>query len=224
MEAECRALATCGGRGVGVIGHEATGSNPGAWLVAGHVRRSAHGLPRPGPGEAGVMSGSRVSRGDAEAVLQAAPTGGGAIRSHGIVNPSAPTDIELRTSIRPFSGTVFDGRHYCAEDWHVILLLDFEGGDRSFTEQDARAIMDQITFDFSLDGAPLATNRLPIKRFLAPQPFFETAYYFQQGVVLPPSALTVGSHTVGVSGTDPRGNFTDQITIHIDAPGTGVCR
>jgi hypothetical protein len=170
------------------------------------------------------MSGNRVSQGDAEAVLQAAPTGGGAIRSHGIVNPSAPADIELRASIRPFSGTVFDGRHYCAEDWHVILLADFEGGDNSFTEQDARAIMDGITFDFFLDGTPLATNRLPIKRFLAPQQFFETAYYFQQGVVLPPSGLTVGSHTVGVSVTDPRGNITDQVTIHIDAPGTGACR
>jgi hypothetical protein len=171
-----------------------------------------------------ATSGSRVSRGDAEAVLQAQPTGGGAIRSNGIVNPSAPTDIELRASIRPISGSVYDGRHYCAEDWHAIMLLDFEGGDRSFTIQDARAIMDQITFDFLLDGAPLATSRLPIKRLLTPQPFFEAAYYFQQGVVLPPNALTVGSHTVGVIFTDPRGNGSDQITIHIDAPGTGVCR
>jgi hypothetical protein len=150
-----------------------------------------------------------VSQGDAEAVLQALPTGGGAIRSQGIVNPSAPTDIELRASIRPISGSVYNDRHYCAEDWHVISLLDFEGGDSSFTVQDARAIMDQITFDFSLDGAPLATNRLPIKRLLTPQPFFETAYYFQQGVVLPPSALTVGSHTVGVSATDPWGKYSE---------------
>jgi len=41
---------------------------------------------------------------------------------------------------------------------------------------------------------------------------------------LPPNALTVGSHTVGVIFTDPTGNGSDQITIHTDAPGTGVCR
>jgi hypothetical protein len=169
------------------------------------------------------MSGSRVSEGDAEAALEAAPTGGGAKTSHGIVNPAAPSDIERKASIRPIRRSVFDGRHYCAEDWHVILLLDFAGGDSSFSEQDATTILDQDTIEFFLDGAPLATRRLSIRRLLAPHPGFENAYGFQQGVVLPPSALTVGSHTVGATLTSPTDNESGQITIHIDAAGKGAC-
>jgi hypothetical protein len=53
-----------------------------SWLHPGRprlrvvVKRGPVRASRPSPGEAGVMSGRRVSRGEAEAVSQAAPTGG----------------------------------------------------------------------------------------------------------------------------------------------------
>jgi hypothetical protein len=170
-----------------------------------------------------MVTTERVTKGQAEAVLNAAGTGGGAIKSHHTESLGAPADIELRASLRPFRNTVFDRRHYCAEDWHTIVALDFEGGDATFTEQDARVIMGQIVFEFLLDGDPLATTRLPIKRLLVPQPFFEVAYYFQQGVVMSPTALTVGRHTLKLIVTDPSGTGEDQCTFYIDAPGTGAC-
>jgi len=170
-------------------------------------------------------SSDRVTRGDAEAVLHAFGNGGEAILSHHLTHLGGPSD-ELRAGIRPFSGSAWDGRHFCAEDWHAILIADFEGGDKSFTVQDARAIMDQIVFELILDGSALPTERTAIHRLLATEilEFFgwEKAYVFQQGEVLPPSALTVGSHTLKVVATGPFPG-TDQITFFIDAPGTGAC-
>jgi len=174
-------------------------------------------------------STDRVAQGDAEAVLRAFGNGGWAIRNHhGVITTdpaeglSTPADIEGRASIRPLP--MFDGRHYCAEDWHVIALALIEGGDRSFGIQDARAILDTVTLDLVLDGEALPTERSSIKRFLAPERFgFEEAYYFQQGAILPPSALTVGSHTLAETDTSIHGTFTFQITFFIDASGAGVC-
>ena len=109
-------------------------------------------------------------------------------------------------------------------DWHVILLAWFDGGDKSFNMQDAKVLMDPVALEFAIDGAPLPTQRTSIKRFLAPERFgLEEAYYFQQGVVLPPSALTVGSHTLSESDTSIYGASTDQITFYIDVSGTGAC-
>jgi hypothetical protein len=84
--------------------------------------------------------------------------------------------------------------------------------------------MATVTIEFVLDGAPLPTTRTAIKRFLATLPGTgEEGYYFQQGAVSAPSALPVGSHTVAETDTSIYGTFTDQITIYIDAPGTGAC-
>ena len=125
-------------------------------------------------------SSTRVTKGDAEAVLNAFGNGGLAIRNHHTVSPGAPADIDLRASIRPFSGSPWDGRHFCAEDWHVILIAWIEGGDKSFTMQDAIALMNPVTIGFVLDGAALPTERTSIKRFLEPERFgLEEAYYFQ---------------------------------------------
>jgi hypothetical protein len=158
----------------------------------------------------------RVTRGDAQAIFQTSGNAGRTLRD----DPSVPSDAELLATIRAFSGTVFDGRHYCAEDWHVILVTANERGDRSFSIQDAKELLDPLTFGFILDGNVLPTERTSIKSFHEPGSF-EKAFYFNQGVVLSPSALTVGSHTLVETGAG--GTVTDQITFHIDAPGTGAC-
>jgi hypothetical protein len=73
----------------------------------------------------------RVSRGQAEAVLNAGPSGGSAIlnRSGGVLR-GAPADNEVRAAIRPYADSKWDGRHFCAEDWHLLIAGWFVGGDK----------------------------------------------------------------------------------------------
>ena len=163
-------------------------------------------------------------------VLQAFGNGGRAILfQHGVVlsdfaeGLGAPADSEVRAAIRPLP--LWDGRHFCAKDWHVILISIFDGGDQSFDVQDARASLDPVGIEFVLDGAALPTERTSISRFSFAKEMFgmEKAFYFQEGAVLPPAALTVGSHMLHMTLTDSFGSATSQITFFIDAPGAGVC-
>lgn len=165
---------------------------------------------------------SKVTKGDAQAVLNAAPNAGRVIQRQEIVRFNTPADPELRATIRPFSGSAFNGRHYCVEDWHVIVVAEIAFGDHSFSEQDAIAELNPITLTFTLDDAELPASRGPIKRFLDPAPF-DKAYYFQQGALLSPSDLSVGSHSVSYTEVSPIGEFEDSITFFIDPPGQGAC-
>jgi hypothetical protein len=51
------------------------------------------------------------------------------------------------------------------------------------------------------------------------------AYYFQQGQIMSPADLSVGSHQLEVTVVDAAGqqSFQDGITFVIDEPGTGAC-
>jgi hypothetical protein len=70
----------------------------------------------------------------------------------------------------------------------------------------------------------LSTNRTPLKAWLEPEVWgTDLGYYVQEGIVVPPSALSVGPHTLSVTMDAPDGLFQDQITFYIDAPGTGSC-
>lgn len=175
-----------------------------------------------------TSSGSRrITRGDAEAVLNAFGGGGRAVLLHGKTAEGAPADFSgSHGSIRPFAGSPWDGAHFCAEDWHVILIADIEGGDTSFKHADAERIMNGLDVSFTLDGTPLPTTRTAIKRFLNPGQFgLQVAYYFQQGQIMSPADLSVGSHRLEVTIVDATGqqNVQDGITFFIDAPGTEAC-
>jgi hypothetical protein len=168
----------------------------------------------------------RITRGDAEAVLNAFGTGGLVIlRRRGETSEAAPADFfGSNGSIRPFRDSPWDGRHFCAEDWHVILVAWIDGGDASFDRQQAQAALDPVTISFTLDGDALATTRTPIKPFNDPQRFgLERAWYFQQGKVMTPDDLSVGQHELSARFTDPTGVEDDGITFFIDAAGTGAC-
>jgi hypothetical protein len=171
----------------------------------------------------------RVTRGDAQAVLNAAESGGARVLQHAGRIVASPADSnDPQVGIRPYSGTLYDGRHYCVEDWHVILVAWFEGGDQSFTIMDARALMDDISITFSLDGAALATDRTTTKRFLdeflLAEFGWDRGYFFQQGAVMAPTDLAVGRHTLSYTLSSPLyGTFTDQITFYIDPAGEGAC-
>lgn len=168
----------------------------------------------------------RITKGDAQSVLRAVGSGGFAILRHSRVAEGAPADVfGSRGSIRPFQGSPWDGAHFCAEDWHCIVIADIEGGGPDFTQSDAATIMDGLTVSFTLDGTELPTTRTAISRFEDPARFdLEVAYYFQQGKVMSPDDLTVGQHDVEVSVRDPSGPvFESGITFFVDAPGTGAC-
>ncbi len=167
----------------------------------------------------------RITRGDVQAVLEAFGGGGLVILQHDRAAQGAPSD-PFHGSIRPFAGSEWDGAHFCAEDWHVILVADIEGGGASFKQDDAERIMDGLNVSFDLDGGVLATTRTAIKRFSDPARFgWQVAYYFQQGQILSPSDLSIGSHQLTVTVKDSSGqqSYQDGITFVIDAPGTGAC-
>ncbi len=137
-----------------------------------------------------------ISRGDAQAVLEAFGGGGWAILRHSDVARGAPADqVGSHGAIRPFDP--WDGIRLHAEDWHVILIADFEGGDHSFSRQDAEQAIAQIAVRFELDGQELEITRTAIKRFLNPERFdLVEAYYAQFGRVMAPDELAVGEHSV----------------------------
>ncbi len=172
------------------------------------------------------MAGPRVTKGDAEALLEAFGSGGAAVFRHGSVTQRIPPlgGPDVRAEIRPFSPS--DGLHLCVLDWHTILLADFEGGDRSFKQTDAQAIVDGLDVVLTLDGAALPVSRTAIKRFNDPGFFgLEVAYYAQWGRVMTPNDLAVGAHTLSVVISSPEGPFTPPpITFFIDPAGTGACQ
>jgi|Tabmets5t2r1_1033131.scaffolds.fasta_scaffold18171_1 hypothetical protein len=163
----------------------------------------------------------RITRGDVEAIFQATPNGGWAVLLHSPTGQGAPFDAQDRGAIRPLSFN--DGKHYCAEDWHVILFAMIVGGDASFTRPEAEAILDSVVLSFTLDGAPLPTTRTTVKRFLNPAPD-DVAYAVQEGRIMAPSDLSVGGHQLAVTISEP-GFPTEvlEITFFVDAAGTGAC-
>jgi hypothetical protein len=151
--------------------------------------------------------------------------GGFAILNHQnvVVVPGAPAQGRPgKVAIRPFGGSAYDGAHYCAADWHTILLADIEAGPR----QDAAALIDDQRYVFALDGVAQTTSRTAIKRFNNADLFdLGDAYYAQWGRIVAPSELGPGVHTLDVVGTNAAGDplYTDGITFYVDAPGTGAC-
>lgn len=171
---------------------------------------------------------SRVTRGDAQAVLDASGAGGWSVRLHAGEIRGAPAAFTPgdRVRIAPIPG-VFDGIHYCSLDWHVVAINDFDGNapGESRTPSEIAAALAGDTWILSVDGTPLSTVRTPVKRFLNPEQFgLVDAYYFATGRVMAPTDLSIGAHTVSyvvlISGEVVD---TAEVTFFIDAPGTGTC-
>jgi hypothetical protein len=167
----------------------------------------------------------RITAGDAHATFQSLGNGGGGILGHGGgVVEGAPVTNDV--AIRPYFD---DGIHYCVEDWHVIVLAWFDAHPNI---QSAKADFDPFVWTFTLDGAALPTTRNAVKRFLQTEylgPDIQEAYYFQQGRIMSPSDLTVGSHILTMTQVhpghpgDPNYNDFYESQFFIDAVGTGAC-
>jgi hypothetical protein len=166
-------------------------------------------------------SSVRVTQGEAQSILNAFGNGGWAIlvNGRGAVQAGGPADSELRAAIRPFSS--LSGRHYCVDDWHVLLIAWIAGGDSSYTYEDAVADLSSIVTDLKLDGVSLSTTSTSIKRFLNPERFgLEEAYYFQIGTLVAPGGLTVGTHVLSEVSSD---GGKGKNKFYVDASGTGAC-
>jgi hypothetical protein len=158
----------------------------------------------------------RIGRGKAEAVFHAGVTGG--FRGRG-----APNDPDLQVAILPF---LPDGRRYCVEDFHVLvlaLIID-EANDGVASVGEAKKLFAPTVMTFVLDGEPFQTTRLPVKPFLK-EPHAK-AFVLVQGRVVAPGEPAAGSHTLTVTvENDPVVPevqvFTSQ--FFIDAAGTGAC-
>jgi hypothetical protein len=176
--------------------------------------------------QASAASG-RVTQGDVEAILHAAPNGG----SGGIIFHAHPVpgfeDIPL-AAITPLSFT--SGRHYCVDDWHVVRITTANMVDNVdfFTKEQAIADLEATSITLTLDGVTLPVTRTPItilntaiqQQLGFPGPTFA----FQAGSILSPDALSVGDHTAGLVATDPVfGLFQDSSTFTVDPSGTGAC-
>jgi hypothetical protein len=163
----------------------------------------------------------RINRGKAEAVFHTGFTGG--LRSQG-----APADPDRKVTIKPFEEKGVS--HYCAEDWHVILLgLGIGEGTVGLTVtslEEANKLFAPTVMTFVLDGKPFETTRLPVRPLLRKPP--EEVFVLVQGRVVGPDELAAGSHTLSVTvENDPDPEFaetyTDTRQFFIDAAGTGAC-
>lgn len=177
------------------------------------------------------MPGHRVSKGNAQAVFEEGAGAGKLLRLKDNVKFGTPGDLNKRASIRPFPEN--DGHHWCAEDWHVILIAYFsDDRDRnsSFTKQDAENELNPMVIDFTLDGEALTdTERTGVKNVpnaketFPPELGITQAFFIQQGRLMSPQELHVGEHTLSFTAVGPGTDDSGSITFVIDAPGTGAC-
>jgi hypothetical protein len=72
---------------------------------------------------------------------------------HGIME-GGPSDAGpgSRAAIRPLPQ--YDGRHYCADDWHAIMLSLATGGASTFSHEDAVELRLPASMEFTLDRHP----------------------------------------------------------------------
>ena len=173
---------------------------------------------------------TRVTQGEAQAIFQASETGGwSVVLNGGTVEEGAPADF-LPDSIARISPSnpLWNGRHFCSLDWHVISVAAIEGnaagGSRPNTE--IFEVLSRATLLFTLDGTPLDTTRTAIKRMTNPglRGLVE-AFYVNTGRVLAPEDLSVGQHSLQALGSRPGRPpaLLGPITFFIDAPETGTC-
>lgn len=170
----------------------------------------------------------RVTKGDARAVFEAFGGGGWMIRLNAGTMEGAPADFMADGIARTSPMTAYNGKHYCALDWHVISVAIVEGNTpgESLNNSVFRDRIAARRVEFTLDGAPLETERTSTRRIHNPEfRGFTEAFYAQEGRIMAPQDLSVGMHTLKAIG-DKVGSpliTIGSITFVVDAPGTGRC-
>jgi hypothetical protein len=177
-------------------------------------------------GTSAHASSSRITRGDAQAVFQAANTGGAAIRLHG-GQGHGPAQGAAVDGVRINAFIPWDGRHYCELDWHVISINLNDGNfpGESRTRKEIADALSLVEVAYFLDGVALELERTAVKPNVdAAALGLVEGLYFTAGRLMAPEDLAVGQHTLRVVITDPGGLIDDsQIAFFVDAAGTGAC-
>ena len=99
----------------------------------------------------------------------------------------------MRAAIRPYEDSPWDGRHFCTEDWHLLVAAWFVPIDESHTVQQARDELAATTIQLALDGVELDTEPTAIRRMPEQPEGSEDAegFYFQQGKIVAPGELSL---------------------------------
>jgi len=169
-----------------------------------------------------------VTQGDVRAQFEAVENGGGVIFDMFGPENTIPPASPLLHSIRPIK-EFFDGRHYCTLDWQLITIAFFASPEEVglSTTQELKAFLQAITVTFQLDGVETpAAETTAVKTansdFFGSQP--GETFWRAWGNFYAPGVLSVGSHTLTGTATDPLGTFQlDTITFFIDPVGSGAC-
>ncbi len=173
--------------------------------------------------------GQRLTRGDAEAVLNAFGTAGYMITARKGFVPvrAAPGDFYGdKGAIRPLP--YLDGHHYCTLDWlvPVAAIFDFDDpGTPPRTAAEIRAELGLSSVVFTIDGQPFPTRRTPVKPFNAQRLFgYTNAFGYQAGKPVPPGTFAIGAHTFHLDAFfDGAVDFTTETTFFIDGAASAAC-
>jgi hypothetical protein len=167
----------------------------------------------------------RITRGEAQAVFEASATGGGAILFHASSLNGNPAASPAAAGVRINAFLPWQGRHYCALDWHVIAinLTTGNGPGDTYTRGELAALAASVEVVYALDGATLDIGRTPVR----PNPDvvgLSDAFTASHGRVISPEELAVGNHTLGIVISDSTG-FIDasSISFTVDPEGEGAC-
>lgn len=163
-----------------------------------------------------------VTQGDAEALFH---SGCGEFIGNDIPSQTNPCEDRARIRLFPFGTPV---KNVCADDWHVLEVIDLEGVGatpllitRDLAIDDLRA----TTANWTLDGAPVVTQTLPVRGWPTGLELFGIHLYsFSNGKVFAPGQLSVGPHVMTLQLNDPAFPvplFTR--TVIVDPSGTGAC-
>lgn len=169
-----------------------------------------------------------VTYGDIQAILRAGFTGGqDAILVHATQALGAPVEDYSRATIDFFTPDV---PHFCVDDWHLLRLFSANSVDGVvfFTREQAITDLQQQTLTFTMDGAPVSAIQTPITQLsVADQQLFGLpgpTFFYQEGSIFSPGALSVGSHIARLTITDPVfGRFHTFEPFVVDPSGTGAC-
>lgn len=161
-----------------------------------------------------------INKGTVEAILNAFSTGGLVVLDRADSNarffsPFGEGELDQRATIRPRDQ--WNGAHLRADDWHVILLGLFSGGDNSYTLKNAIEDISTTKITFTLNGEVIETEQTPIKRFLSPSYLFDVAYGYQVGKIYSPDELPVGTYTLNLLIETPGyEDLTNSIVFYVD--------
>lgn len=115
------------------------------------------------------------------------------------------------------------------DDWHVLLLGFFEGGDQSFNMQDAEEILSRwnatLTLTLAGESDVLDTIQTATKPLLLMEDYgFDKVYGFQVGQIVPAGAFPIGEYTLAVVVEfDGTLWFESSIQFFIDPSGSATC-